>query len=637
MPNTPNNNTGSNNKKRNPKKTIESKKTTSKKPTNSKPSKKTQSKNTQSKNTNTKKRVNKKPTNKKKVTSKLDSNKVVKEENIKRNDIDTKIFALGGLHEIGKNTYVIEHDSEIFIIDAGVKFAEDGMPGIDYVIPDYSYLKKNEKKIKGLLITHGHEDHIGGIPFLIQTVNIPFIYASPLASAMIKRKLEERRLTNATKIIQIDSDYQIKSKYFNIGFFKTNHSIPESLGIVLNSPNGRIVSTGDFKFDLSPVGDAADYQKISFLGETGVDLLLSDSTNSEVPAFSVSEKKVSMAVQEQFRKTEGRLIVATFASNVHRVQQIVEAAVKFNRKILVYGRSMENNIQVARAMGYIKAPDRFFIKNDAARKLPDDEILILCTGSQGEALAALSRIANGTHKYVKIKPGDTVVFSSSPIPGNAYSINVVVNKLFRAGARVLTNTPFNNLHTSGHASQEEQKLMLLLVKPKYFFPVHGEYRMLKIHAKSAGDVGIPYDHTFVLGNGDVVLLNNGECRQGPRIHVDTIYVDGNDISGLSTAVLRDRQLLSEDGMVSILISMDSHNGKLLCRPVIISRGFVYMKDSFAMIREAEVLVGRSLNKLLAGKTTFSQIKVTTRDTLSHYFYQKTKRNPMIIPVIMNKK
>lgn len=560
----------------------------------------------------------------------------VTKKTINRNNIDTKVFALGGLNEVGKNMYCIEHDNELFIIDAGVKFAEEGLPGIDYVIPDYSYLKRNEKKIRGLMITHGHEDHIGGIPFLLQIVKIPFIYATPLASAMIKRKLDEKRLTNVTKIIQINDEYQIKTKYFNIGFFKTNHSIPESMGIIINSPNGRIVETGDFKFDLSPVGDAADYQKMSFLGETGVTLLMSDSTNSEVPTFSISEKKVANSVQEEFRKTEGRLIVATFASNVHRVQQIVEAAVKFNRKILVYGRSMENNIQVSRAMGYIKCPDKFFIKNDQAKKLPDNEILILCTGSQGEALATLSRIANGTHKYVKIKPGDTVVFSSNPIPGNAYSVNVVVNKLFRAGAKVLTNTA-NNLHTSGHASQEEQKLMMLLTKPKYFFPVHGEYRMLKIHAALSQEVGVPAENSFVLSNGDTILLNNGTARLGPRIHVEDIYVDGNDISGLSTAVLRDRQILSEDGMVSILISMDSRAGKLLTHPVIISRGFVYMKDSFHMIREAERLVENSLSKLLQGKTTFGEIKNTTRDILSSYFYRKTKRNPMIIPVIMNKK
>lgn len=550
---------------------------------------------------------------------------------------ETKVFALGGLNEVGKNMYCIEHDNEIVIIDAGVKFAEEGLPGIDYVIPDYTYLKRNAKKIKGLLITHGHEDHIGGIPFLLQVVPIPFIYASPLASAMIYRKLEEKRLTNETKIIEINHLSQVMTEHFNIGFFRTNHSIPESLGIIVNTPNGRVVSTGDFKFDLTPVGDAADYQVMSFLGETGVTLLMSDSTNAEVPSFSISEKQVSYSIQEEFRKTEGRLIVATFASNVHRVQQIIEAAVKFNRKILVFGRSMENNIQVSRKLGYIKCPDRFFIKNEEAKRLPDNEILILCTGSQGEALAALSRIANGTHRQISIKPGDTVMFSSNPIPGNASSVNKVINKLYRAGAKVLTNEVINNLHTSGHASQEEQKLMLLLTKPKYFFPVHGEYRMLKIHAKLLEEVGLEKDNTFVLSNGDTILLKDGEARLGNRIHVDDIYVDGNDITGLSTAVLRDRQILSEDGMVSVLISMDSHQGTLLNKPIIMSRGFVYMKDSTDMIREAEALVGDALSKLLQRKTTFGEIKNTIRDTLGPYFYQKTKRNPMIIPVIMNKK
>lgn len=550
---------------------------------------------------------------------------------------DTKVFALGGLNEIGKNMYCVEHEDEIVIIDAGVKFAGGEVPGIDYIIPDYSYLKKNQNKIKALLITHGHEDHIGGIPFLLQVVNVPAIYASPLACAMIRRKLEETKTTFPAKLVEINSLTQIKTKYFNIGFFKTNHSIPESLGIIINTPNGRVVSTGDFKFDLTPIGDPADYQIMSFMGETGITLLLSDSTNAEVPNFSISEKKVAYSVQETFRKAKGRLIVATFASNVHRVSQICETAVKFNRKILVFGRSMENNIKVSRQLGYIKCPDSYFIDNKLAKNLPDNEILILCTGSQGEALSALNRIANGTHKQISIKPGDTVVFSSNPIPGNQSSVSRLVNKLFRAGAIVLTNTAFNNLHASGHASQEEQKLMLLLTKPKYFFPVHGEYRMLKMHADLYKEVGFERDHAFVLSNGDTILLRNEEARLGPRIHVDDIYVDGNDMSGLSTAVLRDRQILSEDGMVSVLIAMDSREGVLLSKPVIMSRGFVYMKDSLELIQEAEQLVNNELTQLLKRKTTFNEIKNTVRDTLGPYFYQKTKRNPMIIPVVMNKK
>lgn len=550
---------------------------------------------------------------------------------------DTRVFALGGLNEVGKNMYCIEHNDEIIIIDAGVKFAEHTLPGIDYVIPDYTYLVKNQRKIKGLLITHGHEDHIGGIPFLLRLVNIPIIYATPLACALINRKLEEHHLTHVTKFYRIDDETQIKTKYFNIGFFKTNHSIPESVGIIINTPNGRIVSTGDFKFDLTPVGDAADLQKMSFLGFTGVTLLMSDSTNSEIPAFSISEKKVASSIQDIFRKTEGRLIVATFASNVHRVQQIIDSAVKFDRRILVYGRSMENVITTSRRLGYIKCPDRFFIKNSEAKQYKDNQILILCTGSQGEPLAALSRIAAGTHRNISIKPGDTVIFSSSAIPGNATSINNVVNQLFRSGANVLTHSALNSLHTSGHAGQEEQKLMLLLMKPKYFMPMHGEYRMLKIHAKLSHEVGVKPRHSFVLSNGDTIILRNEEAFRGARVQTDDIYVDGNDITGLSTAVLRDRQNLSNDGMVSILISMDSHAGKLLCRPVIVSRGFVYMKESTEMIREAESLIQTTLTKLLARKTTFAEIKNTVRDTLEPYFYQKTNRNPMVIPVIMNKK
>ncbi len=550
---------------------------------------------------------------------------------------DTKVYALGGLNEVGKNMYCIEHQDEIIIIDSGVKFGEDELPGIDYIIPDYSYLVRNSKKIKALIITHGHEDHIGGIPFLIQTLPVPFIYATPLATELIKRKLDEKRLTNQTKFILINDQSKVVTKHFNIGFFKTNHSIPESMGIVINTPNGRIVTTGDFKFDLTPVGEKADLDIMAFLGMSGVTLLMSDSTNAEVENFSVSERKVATSVRDIFRKTEGRLIVATFASNVHRVQQIIEAALKFDRKIMVFGRSMENVIQTSRKLGYIKAPEAAFIKPEEARRLPDEKILILCTGSQGETLAALSRIANGTHRHIHIKPGDTVIFSSSPIPGNGASVNRVVNRLTRGGAKVITNALINTLHTSGHASQEELKLMMLLLKPKYFFPVHGEYRMLKIHSQLAQEVGIPEENTFVLGNGDVLYLRDETVFRGPRVHADDIYVDGNDITGLSTAVIRDRKILSEDGLVSVVIAMDSRTGVLLSRPVIVSRGFVYMKDNFDMIREAEYKVQAALTKLIASKTTFGEIKNTVRDTLSAYFYEKTKRNPMIIPVVMNKK
>ena len=554
--------------------------------------------------------------------------------NIKNNE--TGVFAIGGLGEIGKNTYGVQFQDEIIIIDAGIKFPEDDLLGIDYVIPDYSYIVQNLHKVKALVITHGHEDHIGGVPYLLRQANIP-IYAGPLALALITNKLDEHGLLREAELHEINEDTVIRFRKTAISFFRTTHSIPDALGVVVKTPSGNIVATGDFKFDLSPVANPADYQIMSFLGETGVDLLMSDSTNAEVPTFSISEKTVASQVQEEFRKTEGRIIVATFASNIHRVQQIVEAAVKFNRKILVYGRSMVNNIDVARKMGYIKCPDRFFIKNDEARHLPDNEILILCTGSQGEALAALNRIANGTHRQIKIKPGDTVLFSSNPIPGNQSSVSRLINKLYRSGARVLENSMISNLHTSGHASQEEQKLMMLLTKPKYFFPIHGEHKMLCIHKKLYEEVGGQADHAFVLSNGDCLCLKDHEVFQTRGVHADDIYVDGNDLTGLSTAVLHDRQILSEDGMVAVLISMDSHAGILLHKPVIMSRGFVYMKDSKPMIYGAEMAVDRKLRALLQEKTTFGEIKNTIRETLTTYFYTKTKRRPMIIPVIMNKK
>ena len=543
---------------------------------------------------------------------------------------DTRVYALGGLNEIGKNMYCVEHDNEIIIIDAGVKFAEEGLPGIDYVIPDYSYLKRNEHKIRGLLITHGHEDHIGGIPFLLQVVKIPFIYASPLACAMITRKLEEKRLTNATHLIRIDDEYQIKTKYFNIGFFKTNHSIPESLGIIINSPNGRIVSTGDFKFDLTPVGEPADFQKMSFLGETGVTLLLSDSTNAEVPTFSKSEKQVAYAVQEEFRKTEGRLIVATFASNVHRVQQIVEAAVKFNRKILVFGRSMENNIQVSRQMGYIKAPDSFFISNNEAKKLPDNEILILCTGSQGEALAALSRIANGTHKFVKIKPGDTVVFSSSPIPGNEKNISKIMNELALKGAQIV----FEDTHVSGHACREELRLIYALTKPKYAIPVHGEYRHLMRHRELAIEMGIPKENAFVLAEGDVLELNKRQGKITGKVQAGGILVDGLGVGDVGNIVLNDRKLLSQNGLIIATVTLQKHGNMILAGPDIVSRGFVYVRESESLMEGARDVARDAVEECLERNITdWARIKTKIKDELSNYIWKKTKRNPMILPII----
>ena len=404
---------------------------------------------------------------------------------------DTLVYALGGLGEVGKNMYCIEHDDEILIIDAGIKFPDEELLGVEYVIPDYTHLIKNREKIVGLIITHGHEDHIGGIPFLLMTCPISKIYAPSFAKALIEKKLSERRRLANTKIIEIDDNSSINTKYFRVGFFNTVHSIPDSLGVLINTPNGRIVETGDFKFDLTPVGENADYQKMAYIGAAGVTLLMSDSTNSEVPGFSISEKQVASSIMEIMKKTPKRLIVSTFASNVHRLSQIIKAAKECGRKVVVFGRSMENVVEIGLRMKTIDVPEDTFISPELVNQIEAEKLCIVCTGSQGEQLAALSRIANNTHKYVHIIPGDTVLLSSNPIPGNALNVSGIVNKLVRNGAKVIQNQTFQSLHTTGHASCEEQKLMLQLIKPKYFMPVHGEYKMLKLHGNTAMEVGIP--------------------------------------------------------------------------------------------------------------------------------------------------
>lgn len=548
---------------------------------------------------------------------------------------ETAVYCLGGLGEVGKNSYCIEHEDSIVIVDAGIKFAGDSLPGIDYVIPDYRYIKENNDKVKALIITHGHEDHIGGIPFLVQNINLNVVYAPRLACALIRKKLAERKINNV-KLIEFDSESLFTFGKIKVSFFRQNHSIPDAFGILLETPNGNIVTTGDFKFDLTPVGDTAQIQKMAAIGSNGVDLLLSDSTNSEVLNFTMSEQKVSEALHDTFRKANHRLIIATFASNVSRVQQIVEAAVAFDRKIIVFGRSMENVIDVGRKMGIIKVKDNMLVKPNIGLTLDPNKVLILCTGSQGEPLAALSRIANGTHRHIKIIPNDTVVFSSSPIPGNALSVNKVVNQLTKAGANVITNSILNNIHTSGHASQEEQKLMFQLMTPKYFFPVHGEYRMLKTHAKSATEVGIPKENTFILSNGDAIILNKGEARLGGRVHADDIYVDGNDSSGLSTKVISDRVHLANNGLVSIMITIDSRTNKLLAKPQVISRGFIYMKENTEIIREVQKIANQTMIDILKTKPTFKQIKEAIRSDIGPYLYQQTHRNPIIIPLILNK-
>ena len=551
---------------------------------------------------------------------------------------DTLIYALGGLGEVGKNMYCYEHENEICIVDCGVLFPGDELLGVDYVIPDYHHLIRMNKKRKFLVITHGHEDHIGGIPFLLKQVQIDVIYAPRFAKALIQKKLSEHKGLENTKIIEINEDSRVSTRYFTVGFFNTIHSIPDSLGVLITTPNGTIVHTGDFKFDLTPVGTNADYQKMAHIGVLKPDLLMSDSTNSGVEDFSISEKKVADEILEIMRKTKQRLIVATFASNVHRVSQIIEAAVKCKRKVIVFGRSMENVVDIGRKMGTIHIKNSDMLSPDELAHTPDDKICIICTGSQGEPLAALSRIANGTHRHIHLKPGDTIVFSSNPIPGNTSSVNKVVDNLFRAGATVLTKSVLNNLHTTGHASKEEQKLMLQLIRPRYFMPVHGEYKMLMQHRQTAMEVGIPKENIFVCANGDILILRNHEILQSDwRYQGDDIYVDGNDISGLSTAVLKDRRILADNGLVAVIIAIDSKINKILMRPVIVSRGFVFIKDSQGLIKEAEFIVNASLQERMKEKTTFSELKNCVRSTLEPFLYRKTHRNPIVIPVIINSK
>ena len=550
---------------------------------------------------------------------------------------ETSVYALGGLGEIGKNTYCIEEKDSIIIIDAGVKFPEEDLPGINYVIPDYTYLLRNQYKIKALIITHGHEDHIGGIPFLLQKVRIPVIYAPRLAAALIKNKLEESRFKEKVRISEVDGNTHLDVAPFEIDFVNMTHSIPDALGMRIKTSNGNIFTTGDFKIDLTPVGDDIDFAKLTRFGEEGITLMMADSTNAEVPGSSLSERAVVNSINEIFRNTPGRLIVATFASNLYRIQQIVETAVKFKRRIVIVGRSMEKTIQIGRQFGYINCPDSFIITTDFIKNYRPDELLILCTGSQGEPMAALSRIAAGLHKSLNIFPGDTVVFSSSPIPGNASSVNRTINLLTRSGANVLTNSVFTNLHASGHADKEDLKLMLKLLKPKYFMPVHGEYRMLKLHAELAHSVGVAKTNTFIMENGDTLQINNGTVKQGRRIETDSIFVDGNDTSGLSTAVLKDRQILAADGICAVVISMNSRTNLLDCTPNIINRGFVFRTSKGETKEDCELLIKNELSELLQKKTTFSEIKNLVRSTASMFIFSTTHRSPMVIPVILNRR
>ena len=552
---------------------------------------------------------------------------------MKFNKDETYIFALGGLGEVGKNMYIVMHNDEIIITDAGVIFPGGELMGIDYVIPDVTFLKQNESKIKGLFITHGHEDHIGGIPFLLSEVNIPAIYAPNQAAALIKKKLEDRKIKyNNLFIYNENSVYRFKDMW--VEFYRTTHSIPDSHGIVIHTPDGVIMTTGDFKFDLTPIGPMADVQKIARLGSEGVTLLLSDSTNAMNPGISNSESKVDDALEELFTKHNSRIIIATFASNIYRLKHIVDTCKRHDRKIAVFGRSMENNIEISIEGGYIKHKE-IFITPEEATSLPSNKVCLLCTGTQGEPLAALSRLANGTFRHIKLRADDVVVFSSSAIPGNALSISRTINKLYLKGITVYTNTSLSDIHASGHANEEELKWMIRLVKPKYFMPFHGEYRMLKKHADIASECDVPRENTFVLINGDVLSMKKGVIKKVGHIPAGDTYVDGNRIGDVSNAVMKDRKIMANDGIVVVIANIDVQNGKLLANPNIITRGFVLVNDNLDLLKKLEFIAKEAIvNKIKTG-VNYIDVKTEVINSLSSYINLHTGRKPIILPVIMN--
>lgn len=548
---------------------------------------------------------------------------------------ETKIIVLGGLGEVGKNMYCVMHEDEIVIIDAGVSFADDSLLGIDYILPDYTFLKQNQDKIKALIITHGHEDHIGGIPFLLQTVNIPAIYAPNQAKELIALKLEDRNIRYDNLFVYTDKDV-LKFKNMTVEFFRTTHSIPDSHGIVVSTPNGRIVTTGDFKFDFTPIGPMADLHKMAEFGKKGVDLLLSDSTNALNEGMSVSETKVDNALNEIFDKHENsRIIIATFASNIYRLKHIIETCYNHGRKLCVFGRSMENNIEISIKGGYINHKD-ILVTPEEANNLKPREVAILCTGSQGEPLAALSRIANNSHKQIKLRPDDVVVFSSSPIPGNALSIGRTINKLYLQGVKVYTNTSLNDIHTSGHANMEELKLMIRLINPKYLMPFHGDYRMLKSHANVGIECGIPKENTFVIQNGDVLILKDHVITKGTPVIASDIYVDGNRLGEINGAVLRDRKIMASDGILVVIANIDMKNRILLIKPNITTRGFILINENEELIRKIESIAAVSIqNKLKDSNATFNDIKSGITSDLFPFIYETTGRKPIILPVILD--
>ena len=550
----------------------------------------------------------------------------------KNSDSKLKIIPLGGLEQIGMNITAFEYEDSIVVVDCGLSFPEDDMLGIDLVIPDVTYLKENISKVKGFVITHGHEDHIGALPYVLKEVNVP-IYSTKLTLALISNKLKEHNLTKSTKLKEVKHGQVINLGDFAIEFIKTNHSIQDASALAIYSPVGIVVHTGDFKVDYTPVfGDAIDLQRFAEIGKKGVLAVMCDSTNAERPGFTMSERTVGHVFDNLFNEYKtARIIIATFASNVDRVQQIINTAYRFGRKVAVEGRSMVNVITTAAELGYLRIPDQTLIEIDQVKNYPDEQLVLITTGSQGESMAALSRMAANIHKKITIKPNDAIIFSSHPIPGNEKAVSKVINELSMKGAKVI----FQDAHVSGHACQEEIKLIYSLVKPKYAIPVHGEYRHLTAQKHVVEELGYSNDNIFILKSGNVLEMDENSAAVTGSVHTGAILVDGLGVGDVGNIVLRDRQHLAEDGIMIVVMTLERHSNVVLAGPDIVSRGFVYVRESEDLMDHAREVVEQALDSCLErGITDWSKIKTSVKDALSDYVWKRTKRSPMILPIIM---
>lgn len=547
------------------------------------------------------------------------------------------VYALGGVFEVGKNMYVVQYGDDIVVIDCGSKFPDETLFGIDLIIPDITYLQEHADQVRALIITHGHEDHIGAIPYVLKQLPMP-VYGTPLTLGLIRGKLKEHGINHSNDLHLIEPDTQVNLGNLKVNFFRTNHSIPDCVGLAIHTPEGTVVHTGDFKFDLSPVNrQFPDIHKMARIGDEGVLLLLSESTNAERPGFTPSERLVGERIEEAFQRAKNKVFLTTFASNVNRLQQVADAAAVTNRKLVLLGRSMVNVVKVAKELGYLNIPEGMLVEPKEAANLPRERVAVLCTGSQGEPMAALSRLATSTHPLLAIEPGDTVIFASSPIPGNEKNVSNTLNHLYLLGANVIHGgTTATGMHVSGHGSQEELKLMLTLMKPTFFVPIHGEYRMLHQHRQLAESVGVERENIYILRNGDVLDIQNQQAARTRQVTAGNTLVDGFGIGDVGNIVLRDRKHLSEDGILIVVITLSSQDNELLSDPDVITRGFVYVRESEGLLGEVGRLVALTVDELQSSSTewTWSMLKTKVRDSIGSFLYSKTKRRPMILPIII---